>query len=511
MNSTLLAKLLAGLVLLALAGITGWRFGPHDGGTIQPPQPVPPSPAVQEPPPPPPKRATFVIGVNDFGGAFPAVVANDGMTAGPSSLFKAAGLDVEIRLIRDPVKRLSAFDAGDVDVVLVTLDYLANLVPTYRARNVDLRAFLMADWSRGTLGIVATPQITSIEQLGGARIATTQNTPSHYFLLTLLAKSNLKPPQVDEVKRGIVFVPETRKAGEKFSLGEVQAAAIWEPYLSQAIAGGKGHILMSTKQATNLVPDVLFSRADFLTQHAAEMVAFTRVWLQGVDMLGKDPDRWLPVLAGAFKQSPGQSRDLLQKTKLARFADDREFFGLDKKAAPYLALFDDASRVWQGAGVIRAPADAGSTRWLDALDALAGEHASEPLVEQPVFSPTAPLPPGSNPPLSKVVRVYFDTGSYRLGPGAKQELDRFVETLQQLASMYVTVAGNTDSVGNAASHAALSTARAQAVVEYLVVRHHLDRARFRVVGNGMDTRGDNTTVEGREENRRVDFRLYEAR
>src|SRR5205807_1198159 len=124
-------------------------------------------------------------------GAYPGVVANDGAIAGAKSRFAAAGLDVEIKLIRGSKERLAAFDSGEVDVMLLTLDYLANLVPVYREKNVELKSFLMADWSRGNLGIVATPKIKSIEGLKDAKVATTRNTPTHYFIINLLKRSNL--------------------------------------------------------------------------------------------------------------------------------------------------------------------------------------------------------------------------------------------------------------------------------------------------------------------------------
>src|SRR5436190_1208083 len=105
--------------------------------------------------------------------------------------------------------RLAAFDSGEVDVMLLTLDYLANLAPIYKEKNVELKSFLMADWSRGNLGIVATPKIKSIEGLKDAKVATTRNTPTHYLLLTLLKKSNLKPDQIEKVKSNIVYATKT--------------------------------------------------------------------------------------------------------------------------------------------------------------------------------------------------------------------------------------------------------------------------------------------------------------
>ena len=75
-----------------------------------------------------------------------------------------------------------------------------------------------------------------------------------------------------------------------FQRGEVDAVAIWEPHLSQAMAGG-GKLLVSTATATNLVADVLFARASFLEEHEAEMPAFLRAWFEGVDRWRRIPRR----------------------------------------------------------------------------------------------------------------------------------------------------------------------------------------------------------------------------
>jgi ABC-type nitrate/sulfonate/bicarbonate transport system substrate-binding protein len=276
MRLTPFAKLFIAVIIVGVVGFLGWRYrgqittGPAttDGG-------APPAAGKRDP-------RKIVVGVNDFGGAYPGVVANRGATAGPGSRFAAAGLDVEIKLIRGSKERLAAFDSGEVDVMLLTLDYLANLAPVYRARGVDLKAFLMADWSRGNLGIVATPKYTSIESLRDAKIATTRNTPTHYFLLGLLKRSNLKPAEIETVKSNLVFATKTPLAGEMFQRGEVDGVAIWEPHLSQSMAAGKGKLLVSTTTATNLIADVLFARAEWLKEREAEMGAFARAWFEGV-------------------------------------------------------------------------------------------------------------------------------------------------------------------------------------------------------------------------------------
>jgi NitT/TauT family transport system substrate-binding protein len=400
MKLTPLGKAFLALVIVVTLGFVVWRNQGRRAERREEPAPaaatLQATPRVESPKGPArgnPRR--IVVGVNDFGGAYPGLVANDGAEPGPRSRFTAAGLDVEIKLIRGSKERLAAFDGGEVDVMLLTLDYFANLVPVYRKKGVDLRAFLMADWSRGNLGIVTRPGLTSLESLADAKIATTRNTPTHYFLLTLLGKSNLGPEQLERIKSNLVFATKTPLAGEMFKRGEVDAVAIWEPHLSQAVKEGNGRLLVSTTTATHLVADVLYARADFIAEHQADLATFTRVWLEGVDRLQKDPEGSVDVISRAFQQPPAETRAVLSKIKPATFADNRVFFGLERERAPYLALFDDASRVWKREGVISEAADASGTRWLKALEALSRcSRGASPSTSRPARTSWIPTPDG---------------------------------------------------------------------------------------------------------------------
>ncbi|HEY3356378.1 MAG TPA: phosphate ABC transporter substrate-binding/OmpA family protein [Polyangia bacterium] len=454
----------------------------------------------------------IVVGVNDFGGAYPAIVANDGATPGPRSIFKQKGLDVEIKLIKGSKERLKAFDAGEVDVMLLSLDYLAGLMPEYRAKGVELRAFMMADWSRGNCGIVAKPQFKSIESLKTARIATTKHTPTHYLLLSLLARSNLKPADIDQVKQNLVFVTKTPLAGDVFQRGESDAVAIWEPYLSQAAASGKGKLLVSTETATNLIADVLYARIEFLKANEEVLPDFVRAWLEGVRLMETEPQRAVDVISAAFKQPADETRNVIAKIKPATFADNRAFFGLDVEDAPALRLFTEAARFWQREGWVKTPVDGADLRWMKALEAVAKDHATERVVEKFAFKGEAAPQATADPLLTKSISIYFASGSDKLDPNARKVVDAFAETLSVFQNAYVRVEGNTDAVGGRPANVALSKRRAMAVVEYLVARHKLEPRRFIAVGNGPDKPvGDNKTDEGRELNRRTEFKLIANR
>lgn len=467
---------------------------------------LPPSNPSRDSSPGPKDSKTIVIGVNDFGGAYPGVVANDGAKAGPNSFFTKAGINVEIRLIRGSKERLQAFDSGDVDVMLLSLDYFANLVPVYKEKGVDIKAFLMADWSRGNLGIVAKPGIKSIEDLKNAKIATTRNTPTHYFLLNLLKRSNLSPTDVEKVKSNLIFASKTPQAGEIFQRGEADAVAIWEPHLSQSAVAGKGHVLVSTATATNLIADVLFARTDYLNSHEAEIQKLVHEWFAGVKACEKDTTSAVSVIAKAFKQTDDETRGVLSKIKPTTYADNRVFFGLEREDAPFISLFDDASRVWQSEGVIKSMSPAAPSRYMKPLEIMGKEFGSEQVVEKFAFTggpkqATAPL-------LTKSVSVYFPSSGDHLDPNAKKVVDAFAEVVAQFGNAFVRVEGNTDNEGPRESNVSLSKRRADALISYLVSKHNFDSKRFVSVGNGPDKPlAPNTSPDGREQNRRTDFQI----
>ena len=82
--------------------------------------------------------------------------------------------------------------------------------------------------------------------------------------------------------------------------------------------------------------------------------------------------------------------------------------------------------------------------------------------------------------------------------------DKIREIIENCPTLNVTIAGHTDSVGNAESNRLLSVARAQSVLEWLVT-HGIARARLSARGFG-DTLpvASNDSEEGRARNRRIE-------
>jgi outer membrane protein OmpA-like peptidoglycan-associated protein len=119
-----------------------------------------------------------------------------------------------------------------------------------------------------------------------------------------------------------------------------------------------------------------------------------------------------------------------------------------------------------------------------------------------------PLPQAepAPPPQWPRYAVLFDFDSARLRPEADSLLQEMLATLQAEPDAYVDIVGHTDWVGTDAYNLGLSQRRAQSVVDWLV-EHGISRERLNTVGMGEgEPIAENTTAEGRQQNRRVEIR-----
>lgn len=103
--------------------------------------------------------------------------------------------------------------------------------------------------------------------------------------------------------------------------------------------------------------------------------------------------------------------------------------------------------------------------------------------------------------------VRFDTNKSTLTAAAKTNLDKLVPVFTEYPDTDITIFGYTDSTGPADYNLKLSKERATSVRNYLVSRG-ISSVRFNVTGLGIaDPIATNETVEGRSQNRRVEFAI----
>lgn len=129
-----------------------------------------------------------------------------------------------------------------------------------------------------------------------------------------------------------------------------------------------------------------------------------------------------------------------------------------------------------------------------------------PALNDAIASYVPPLPPPAVVTLDSM--SLFDSGKAQLKPGSTRAMVGALEMIKAHPDKRILVAGYTDNMGNPDSNLTLSTARAQAVRDWLIEASGIPGTQFAIQGYG-DTRpiAGNDTPDGRTRNRRVEITL----
>jgi NitT/TauT family transport system substrate-binding protein len=444
-----------------------------------------------------------------WGGYAGGIMANGGMAPNPDSVFsKDYGVQVELLQIDDFTKSRDAFraggDKGGVDIMWSTVD--AYSLEYDGLSKLNPKAILQYDWSRGGDAIAVDASIKSVKDLKGKKLACAEATPSHYFALYVLTQGGLTNRDVDWV-----FTDSAVDAANVFKSGKVDAAVSWSPdvYVAARERQG-GHILASTKEASNLIADIFVARGDFLQQHPEDARRFVAGWLKGVEMVQKNPERAAVLLQKSLSgvNTLEDAKGMLEDVKLPDYSENRGFFNAQGSLVNYQSIYQTSQNIWRKIGKISRvyPGyQTVDTRFLEG----AGEFFPRATAEaRPEFEFKTPPRPAAEPILVKTVSIFFPSGSSNLDENAKAVLDtQVVDLAATFGSAYMRISGNTDTVGSREANVRLSRARADAVTRFLVSKG-FDRNKFEVVGNGPDKPvASNDTDDGRAKNRRTDFEV----
>ena len=105
--------------------------------------------------------------------------------------------------------------------------------------------------------------------------------------------------------------------------------------------------------------------------------------------------------------------------------------------------------------------------------------------------------------------ILFATGKYDLSQSAKNSLAKFAQVLNNNKDCDVSIIGHTDSTGSDAVNQPLSVNRANSVSNYLRSCGVSNAQLKSVEGQGSSNPvADNSTAEGRKQNRRVEVYMY---
>jgi NitT/TauT family transport system substrate-binding protein len=283
----------------------------------------------------------YRIGLGPWIGFGPFYLARD------KGWFRDAGVDIELITLTGLAERNSALKAGSIDGLAAPVDYFVlsagNKVPT--------KIVMAIDESVGGDGIVAAKQIRTFADLRGKRVAFQRGLPSEFFLRSLLQQSGMKLKDLDAVDM------ETAQAGAAFISGRLDAAAVWEPWLTRAAEQGHGHVLASTKDHPNLIVDCLAFNPSVVEKAPDDVQKIVGALFRAIDFWKSNPAEANRVMAPYFQVSPDKYAAILSGAQFSDRARNGAYFGAGAHPGVIFAVAKNASELWQEAGITKAPVD----------------------------------------------------------------------------------------------------------------------------------------------------------
>lgn len=269
------------------------------------------------------QAAPIKIGYSDWPGWVAWQVAKE------KGFFKKHGVEVELVWFAIYTDSLTALNTGKVDA---NSSAWCDVIPPL-AEGVKLKVVLVNDNSAGNDAVIAKPDIKTMKDLKGKSVATELGTVEHFLLLQALAKNGLTEKDVQYKN---LTVPDSAAA---FLAGKVDAAGLWQPWISQIQREGKGNVLFTSKEIPGLIPDLLVFQEKVVTERAAEVQKIVAAWFDAVAFIKSHEDEAIKIMAKVVEQKPEDYKAFLPGTK---------FFDLDANLNAFEKRTDDASLVGSG-------------------------------------------------------------------------------------------------------------------------------------------------------------------
>ena len=207
------------------------------------------------------------------------------------------------------------------------------------------------DWSAGGDGILAKSWVKTPADLKGKTILTSSNTPYAFFLLWYLAQYGLTG---NDVK--VVWDDDGGKALKLFKQNnEVAAWVSWTPYINDCLDPKSPsyvpdtRLIISSKDANQLIADCYIVRADFLHDKPKMAQAFVEAMMEGSQEISNktyDDMASFYKLAGA-----GDAKSMLDDVHIANFPENKMFFDEGNTIGTY-KIFILAQEYYKELGVI---------------------------------------------------------------------------------------------------------------------------------------------------------------
>lgn len=453
---------------------------------------------------------TINLSLDEWVGWSSIILAED------AGYFDDLGIDVNIHVINDAEQSSNALIKGDLNAAGYTINRTAFLSQKFKESNVDIIMPYITNYSNGGDGIIATEAIKSVDDLVNAKIGVPQFSEAHSLVVWFVNQSDLSDVNKKKVIENLIFFDTPDDVAKAFFAGQIDVAATWQPYLTQAESTTNCHVLFSTASSTRLIMDGIVFRKDFAEAHPETVQKFIDGCLKAMDLYGKEFDairETMPMFAGMADE------EIKASTEDAALADWQRNMSTLKDEAP--TVYTDMCKVWESIGETVNKELVETLFDVSYIEALSSTYESIKSTEevstvkvteenkQDILDATALLKKSAS------VNFVINTAKFTDSVEATKTLDEFISIAKTLDGAIIEIAGNTDpnpiSDPDDKLNIKLSKQRAETVKKYFIM-NGIDADRIITVGNGSSNPiVKNDTEEHKAMNRRTDvsFKVIE--
>lgn len=254
----------------------------------------------------------FLVGYNQWIGSVGVFLAKE------KGFFKDAGLDVQMKQFSGPADSVPPLIGGQLDGALTTAD--TAILLSKESNSNPVKDVFITDTSAGADAVVAQSDIKSLADLKGKTVAATKGQCNELLLLKGLKSAGLSEGDVT------VTNMDADAAGAAVLAGKIPAAVTWEPWISKAQGAG-ARVIYSSKQAPNLILDVVAVSQKTISDRPADVRAFVAACAKGNEYALKHTDEAAAVAAKYFGSSAKEATGMLGKVHLYSGADNASLIG----------------------------------------------------------------------------------------------------------------------------------------------------------------------------------------
>src|ERR1051326_2647817 len=256
-------------------------------------------------------RKSFNIGMVTFAGYAPLYLAKGKGFFGD--------LEVNLQRIEEVPSIRAGVARGDLDAYLATPDIALDT----NSKPVG-RAVWAIDESAGGDGGGVSEGIHNLSELKGKKVAAEPGLPPNFVLLYLLHQNGLSSKDVNFQDMS------TQNAAAAFASGAVDAAGIYEPYLTTALKQRKGsRIVISSAQTPDMIVDLIFVRDDVIASRKQDVEKVIEGWRKAMAFIKEHPDEANEIMARSFSLSVNDFKDVVGGIRWLDLPDNRRLFGTD--------------------------------------------------------------------------------------------------------------------------------------------------------------------------------------